>query len=315
MPELAAGTNRSLVALCLAVVWVLWGSVYLAIHVVIDEVAPFQAMAQRFLLAGLILSVIVVARRGPRAMRVTRSQGVSLVITGVLLLGLGNGLQALAQVKGLPSGVAALIAASVPAWAVLLRILAGERPAWLTVAGVGIGFAGLVMLVLLGRGLGETMPVAGVLLCVGSSLSWTVGSYLQGTVDLPGDILVVAACQQIVAFLCSAVLAGASGERVSLAYSARGWAALAFLVVACSIVAFLAFAWLLTHVPLSLTATHAYVNPVVALLLGWAILAEPVGLAVLVGGGLVLSSVALVVTAERAPRPGVEQVATQGEAS
>ncbi|MBX6388471.1 MAG: EamA family transporter, partial [Frankia sp.] len=313
-PGLAPGTNKTLVALCLAVVWVLWGSVYLAIRVVVDEAAPFQAMAQRFLAAGLILSAVVVARRGPRALRVTRSQYASLLVTGVLLLGLGNGLQALAQVKGLPSGVTALVVAAVPAWAVLLRLLLGERPAGLTMVGVGLGFVGLVLLVLLGRGLGGTMPVVGVLLCLGASLSWTVGSYLQGVVDLPDDVFVIAAYQQLVAFLCSAVLAMASGERVSFSYSARGWFALGYLVLACSIVAFLAFAWLLTHVPLSLTATHAYVNPVVAVLLGWVFLSEPIGTPVLVGGGLVLGSVALVVSAERRPAPLAEQTSTQSEA-
>jgi drug/metabolite transporter (DMT)-like permease len=298
VPALAPGTSRTLVAVCLAVVWVLWGSVYLAIRLVVDDVPPFQAMAQRFLFAGVVLVVLVVLRRGPRALLVTRRQLVSLAITGALLLGLGNGFQALAQVKGLPSGVAALIVAAVPAWAVLLRLALGERPAGATLAGVALGFVGLIALVALGQGAGGSMPVIGVLLCLGSSLAWTVGSYLQGVVDLPGDVFVIAAYQQLVAFACAGILAAVGGEHVSFAYSPRGWFALVYLVVACSIVAFLAFAWLLTHVPLSLTATHAYVNPVVAVLLGWAVLSEPIGLPILLGGGLVVASVVLVVRAE-----------------
>lgn len=299
MPALAPGTNRAVVAACLVVVWVLWGSVYLGIRLVIDDVPPFQAMAQRFLLAGVLLVVLVVVRRGRRGLLITRRQLGWLVVTGALLLGLGNGLQALAQVKGLPSGVTALVVAAVPAWAVLVRFVLGERPAGATILGVAVGFVGLAALVVLGHDAGGAMPVIGVALCLGSSLSWTIGSYLQGIVDLPDDVFVIAAYQQLVACACAAVLAAAGGERVSFAYSARGWFALLYLVVACSVVAFLAFAWLLTHVPLSLTATHAYVNPIVAVLLGWAVLSEPIGVPILVGGGLVVASVVLVVRAER----------------
>jgi drug/metabolite transporter (DMT)-like permease len=288
---------------CLALVWVLWGSVYLGIRLVIEDVAPFQAMAQRFLVAGVILAAVVVIRRSPGALRVTRRELLSLVLTGVLLLGLGNGLQALAQVEGVPSGIAALIIACVPAWAVLVRSVTGDRPRAVTWIGVVVGFSGVLLLVLLGRGTGGAIPVIGVVLCVGASLAWTVGGYLQGFLRLPRDVVTVAAYQQLVAAGCSATLAAAMGERFSVDYSARGWFALAYLVVACSIVAFLAFAWLLTHVPLSLTATHAYVNPVVAVFLGWLVLGEPIGLPVLVGGGVVVGAVVLIVLAER-PRAG-----------
>lgn len=256
-------------------------------------------MAQRFLLAGLILSGIVFVRRGPQGMRVTRRQLAALAVTGVLLLGLGNGFQALAQVKGLPSGVTALVVAAVPAWAVLVRWSTGDRPASATLIGVGVGFSGLVVLVALGRGLGGAMPLIGVLLCLFSSLSWTIGSYLQGRWSLPSNVFTIAAYQQLVAAGCSTVLAVGSRETFSIDYSTQAWAALAYLVIACSVIGFLAFAWLLTHVPLSLTATHAYVNPVIAVVLGWVVLGEAIGLPVLVGGGVVICAVVLIVRSER----------------
>ena len=234
-------------------------------------------------------------------MQVTRRQLVSLLVTGTLLLGLGNGFQALAQVEGLPSGVAALVVASVPAWAVVLRLCTGDRPPAATLLGVAVGFGGLVLLVALGRGIGGAMPLVGVLLCLGSSVAWTVGSYLQGELELPDDIFTIAAYQQLVAATCSSALAVVTGERFSMDYTARGWFGLAYLVVACSIVAFLAFAWLLTHVPLSLTATHAYVNPVVAVGLGWLVLGEPITVAVAIGGGVVVGAVVLIVSAENSP--------------
>lgn len=140
-------------------------------------------------------------------------------------------------------------------------------------------------------------------MCLAATLSWTLGSFLQGVIDLPRDLVTVAAYQQLVAAACSATIATVTGEQFSMSYSPRGWAALGYLVLVCSVVAYLAFTWLLTHVPLSLTATHAYVNPVVAVTLGWLVLSEPVGPPVLVGGGLVVGAVVLIVSAERrAPR-------------
>ncbi|MGY0541445.1 EamA family transporter [Nocardioides sp. YJ-D4] len=309
MPPIAPGTSRGHIVVCLGLVWVIWGSIYLAIRLVINEVDPFQAMAQRFLVAGLLLAAIVALRVGPRALLVTPAQLRSLVLTGVLLLGLGNGLQALAQRHGLPSGIAALVVASVPMWAVVLRLVLGDRPAPATLAGVGLGLVGLVLLILLGRGAGGPMPLVGLMLCLGASLAWIVGSHLQGVVDLPRDTFVIATYQQFVAGASSALLAATTGERFSIDYSVHGWLALAYLVVACSVVGFVAYSWLLTHVPLSLTSTHSYVNPVVAVLLGWAVLGEPIGLPVLVGGGLVVGSVFLMVWGESRAVAPVEESA------
>ncbi|WP_141013641.1 EamA family transporter [Nocardioides sambongensis] len=291
--------GRATLVFCLGAVWLLWGSVYLAIRLVVNEVDPFQAMAQRYVVAGLALAGLAVAMRGPAALRVTRAEGLGLLVTGVLLLGFGNGFQALAQVGGLPSGVAALIVATVPAWAVLIRLATGDHPPRLTLCGVAVGFAGLVALVGLGQRTGEAVPLLAAFCCLLASLSWTVGSFLQGRMAIPSDIVVVAAYQQLVAAGTSTTLALSTGETFSMDYSTRGWLALAWLVVACSIVAFLAFAWLLANVPISLTATHAYVNPVVAVLLGWLVLAEPVGAGVLVGGGAVVGAVVLIISSER----------------
>jgi drug/metabolite transporter (DMT)-like permease len=283
----------------MAAVWVLWGTVYLAIRLVVDEVDPFQAMAQRYVVAGVLLAVIAVARRGWSVLRVTRREALGLLLTGVLLLGLGNGFQALAQVQGLPSGVAALIVATVPAWAVLIRVATGDRPPGLTLCGVAVGFAGLVALVGLGQQTGEALPLVGAALCLGASISWTIGSFVQGRLRLPDDVVTVAAYQQLVAAGTSTTLAVTTGERWSAHFSAQGWWAMAWLVLACSVAAYLAFAWLLSNVPLSLTATHAYVNPVVAVLLGWLVLSEPVGVGVLVGGGAVIAAVVLIISSEK----------------
>ncbi|TWH00902.1 EamA domain-containing membrane protein RarD [Nocardioides sp. J9] len=310
MTDAVPGVPRSTLVVCMAAVWVLWGSVYLAIRLVVDEADPFQAMAQRYVVAALLLAVIATARRGWRTLRVTRAEAAGLVVTGILLLGFGNGFQALAQVQGLPSGVAALIVATVPAWAVLIRLATGDRPTRATWAGVVLGFGGLAALVGLGQGGGGAIPALAALCCLGASISWTIGSFLQGRLALPSDVVTVATYQQLVAAGTSTVLAISSGEQVSIAYSTRGWLAMAWLVLACSVTAYLAFAWLLANVPLSLTATHAYVNPVVAVVLGAVVLGESVGAGVLVGGGAVVLAVVLIIGSERRTRtdhvPGTE---------
>lgn len=287
------------VVVALGAVYLIWGSVFLAIRLVIEDVDPFQAMAQRFVVAGLLLVGWLVLRHGWTRLRVSASELGALVLTGVLLLGLGNGLQAWGQLEGLSSGVAALFVATVPAWVVLLRLIDRQRPSAPTLVGVMTGFAGLVLLVVLGRGLSGPMPIFGVLLVLGASLSWAVGSFVQGRLRLPGDLLVITAYQQLAAAACSVVLAVGTGESFSIDYSARGWGAMAYLVLVCSLLGFTAYAWLLTNVPLPLTATHAYVNPVVAVLLGWLVLSEPLGLGVLLGGGMVVAAVVLIVGGER----------------
>jgi len=292
------------VALALGAVYLIWGSVYLGIRLVIDDVDPFQAMAQRFVVAGLLLVLLVGVRRGWGALRLSRREAYSLVLTGTLLLGIGNSMPALAQSKGLPSGVTALVVATVPAWVALLRALSGDPPRALTLVGVVLGLIGLAVLVLLGQSGSDAIPVIGVMIVLVGAISWSIGSFVQGRLRLPRDVLVVAAYQTLVAAGCSAVLGLVSGEQWSIDYSTRGWGAMAYLIVVCSLLGFTAYAWLLANVPLSLTATHAYVNPVVAVLLGWLVLSEPVGPPVLVGGALVVAAVVLVVSGERS-RPTV----------
>jgi drug/metabolite transporter (DMT)-like permease len=310
LPETAGAGARpspALVVGALAVIYVVWGSVYLAIRLVVNESDPFASMTQRFFAAGALMVAIVVARGGWRRLLVTRRQAGVVLLTGILLLAVGNGFQALGQEQGVASGVAALIVAGVPLWVAILRTAGGDRPHALTFAGIALGLVGLFVLVLLGRGAGVGYPLLGLLSVTTASVGWAIGSYLMGKLDVPRDIFVVSTYQQLVAGCSSVVLALLRGEQFTVDYSTRGWAAMVYLVVVCSVMAFSVYAWLVTHTSLSLVATHAYVNPVVAVLLGWLVLAEPIGAAVLVGGGIVVASVAVVVTASR-----LEQRVTDG---
>ena len=199
-----------------------------------------------------------------------------------------------------PSGLAALLIASVPLWVILLRAGAGDHPAGRTVAGVLLGFAGLAGLVLV-TGLRGDISMLGVGLIVVASISWSVGSWAQPRLPLPGDPFVASVYEMLAGGL-GLILAGVvHGESVEFAaYSLGPVLAWFYLLTFGSLVAFTAYVWVLQAAPISLVATYAYVNPVVAVALGWLVVAEPVTLPMAVAGGVVVVAVAVVIRSERA---------------
>jgi drug/metabolite transporter (DMT)-like permease len=294
--------GKGAIAFALFLVYVIWGSIYLAIRLVIDEVPPLGSMGARFLLAGALMAAFLACRGGWRRLRLTRREASGAAFLGVLLLACGNGLTSVGQLHGVPSGVTALLVAMVPLWICLYRTLSGDRPRMLELAGVGVGLIGLAILVLPHGGERPGLPIVGVAVIVLSSLSWSLGSWIKPRVRLPRDVYVGAAYQLLAAGAAMSFASVATGERLDGAIGLRAWGAFGYLVVFGSIIGFTAYAWLLHHAPLSLVATHTYVNPVVAVALGSAVLSEPVTPALMVGGAVVLMSVVLVVTAHAQPR-------------
>jgi drug/metabolite transporter (DMT)-like permease len=286
----------------LVALWLIWGSTYLGIAVVIDSMPPMMANGFRFVAAALVLGTILALRAGPSSLRVTRAEFRSVAIMGVALLGVGIGTLSLAE-RYVPSGVAALLIAVMPLYVVLLRLRAGDRPNGLTIIGVAVGLAGLALMLLPGG----TTPVAGsdgdvVLWSVAIMLStfcWAYFSWRSASFTFPRNALVTTTYEMAVAGV-TLVLAGTlRGERVDLGViTTESWWAWAYLIAA-SIAGYSAFTWLLGHAPLSLTSTYAYVNPVVAVLLGFVILGEPITRDVVLGLTVVVGGVVLVVTGER----------------
>ena len=286
----------------LIALWLIWGSTYLGIAVVIDSMPPMMANGLRFVAAALVLGTILALRSGPSSLRVTRAEFRSVAIMGVALLGVGIGTLSLAE-RYVPSGVAALLIAVMPLYVVLLRLRAGDRPNGLTIIGVAVGLAGLALMLLPGG----TAPVAGsdgdvVLWSVAlmlSTLCWAYFSWRSAAYTFPRNALVTTTYEMAVAGV-ALVLAGAlRGERLDLSgITAESWWAWAYLIAA-SISGYSAFTWLLGHAPLSLTSTYAYVNPVVAVLLGFVVLSEPITRDVVLGLTVVVGGVVLVVTGER----------------
>ncbi len=293
----------------LITVYLVWGSTYLAIRVVVDTAPPLLAMGARFLAAGLLLAAFLLVRRGRSALRVTRRQLGGAALVGVLLLLCGNGGVAVAE-QTVPSGIAALLVAATPLWLVVLRRLARDRIARLTLVGTLVGFVGIAVLVLPG-GLtspdGSPVRAWGLVVVVVAAACWALGSFLSSRIPMPGDAFVATTWEMLAGGVGLLLSGSVSGELADLdlgAVSGAAWAWLAYLVLVGSLVAFSAYVWLLAHAPISLTATYAYVNPVVAVLLGALVLGEPITAAVVAGGAVVVLGVGLVVTSERPGRRG-----------
>jgi drug/metabolite transporter (DMT)-like permease len=282
----------------LGVVYTVWGSTYLAIRVAVRTLPPLLHGAVRFLAAGTILYLFLLWRRGRDGMRVSRRElGATVLIGGLFLLG-GNGAVSIAE-QEVPSARAALIIASVPLWVVLLRALSGQRIAPQTLVGIALGFAGVALLVTQ-SGSGSA-PVGGQLLMVAAAASWGSSTFLSQRVPLPRDPLVSTALQMLCGGLLLVAAGAVAGEFASIdvsAFSTESVVALGYLVVFGSLLAFTSYTWVLQHAPVSKVATYAYVNPVIAVLLGWLILSEAITARVLVAAATILASVAFIVRHE-----------------
>ena len=295
----------------LAAVYVIWGSTYLAIAIAVQTLPPLFSAGVRFCIAGLVLLAFVAARRG---VRVGRAQLLGAAIVGLLLLVGGNGFVVLAE-RTVPSGLTALIVASVPLWIVIFRRIAGDRIHPSTFVGVAVGFAGVAFLVVPRGASGATDPVGLGLLLV-ATLSWAMGTFLAPRLKMPHDALLSTGIQQLAGGVILVLAGAAIGELAHLepaAWSANSLLAMAYLVLFGSLVAFTAYSWLLQNAPVSLVATYAYVNPVVAVLLGALVLAEPITPSIVLGAAIIVAAVAFIVTREgarqRAARASVQLVA------
>lgn len=290
-------SKLGLIVVALAIVYVVWGSTYLAIRVAVDELPPLMGMGSRFLVAGALLAILLKLRGVD--LRVSPSELAGSALLGLMLPFLGNGLVAVGEDHGAPSGVAALLVAAVPIWVTLYRFLSGDRPRAWSVVGVLLGFAGLAWLVLGGRQQGD-VPLLGAGLVLVASSFWAFGSWVQPRLTLPRNPFVITVHEMWTGGAMMVTAGLLRGESLSpTRYGADTWLAWSYLVVVGSVVAFSAYVWLLANAPIGLVATYAYVNPVVAVFLGWLILSEAVTSAVVVGGLVIVAAVAIVITVER----------------
>lgn len=306
--------HRVRVALAFGLVYLFWGSTYLAIRIGVEHIPPALMTGTRFVVAGALL--LAWCRLQGRRIALSLGDLLRVAAIGLLLLTGGNTILAWAE-QYVPSGLAALIVAVVPIWIAVLGVLLlkGERLAGRGFLGLGLGICGLVVLLwpeLRASGALGRRELLGGLGLIGGSFCWALGSVLPRRWGLKVDPFVAAGWEMCVAGLVNLGLAGVSGDFGKAAWTLRGVGAVAYLVVFGSWVGFSAFIWLLHHVPATKVATYAYVNPVVAVFLGWLVLAERVTGYILAGTVIVIASVALVnsskMRAERAAEPQPQEL-------
>jgi drug/metabolite transporter (DMT)-like permease len=292
-----------LVWAALAVIYLVWGSTYLFIRIAVQTMPPLLTAGARFVLAGLIIYGVLALRGGPRRLRLTRAELLGSTLVGAALITGGNGLVMLAE-RDVASGLAALIIGSEPLWIIVFRRLAGERVGAGTLVGVVVGFAGVALLVLPSGSAGGAQAL-GVLLLVLAAASWATGSFFSQRVALPRDPLLSTAVQMITGGLLVTAAGVLAGELVGLdpsTFSRESLLSVGYLLVFGSLLAFTAYTWLLQNAPIQQVSTYAYVNPVVAVLLGWLVLAESITPVILGGAALIVASVAFVVRQESSAR-------------
>ena len=308
-------TPRWKLALALFAIYVIWGSTYLAIRVAIDTIPPLAMAGARFLLAGAVLYALALRRGAGRAPAFEWRN--AALVGGLMLLG-GNGGVCWAEQR-VPTGLAALLIASVPLWAVLLDWVrpGGLRPKAAVVAGVLTGFVGVALLV---RPHGaSSVDLLGAAVLTGAAASWAAGSVVSRNVRLPVDPLLATAMEMLTGgalLLAGSALTGEIPRIRPGAFSAASLAAVGYLVVFGSLVGFTAFVWLLRVTTPAVATTYAYVNPVVAVALGWAFLGEKLSPQSAVAGVIVISAVAMIASApSRAPAPPSGTVTSSGPSS
>jgi len=277
------------------IVYIVWGSTYLAIALMVETLPPLLAAGTRFVAVGLILLPILAVKRGVRALRPSRAQLLACLLVGLLLPG-ANAVISVAE-QTVPSGLAALLIASVPLWVILLRRGTGDHVSLRSIGAVLVGFAGVALLL---KPSGEA-TVVGLLACIGGAVMWACGSFASPRVSLPRDALVSTAWQSLfggLVIVAAGLAAGEAGDVHPGEWSLRSIAGLLYLITFGSLLAFTAYAWLLQNAPISKVSTYAYVNPVIAVALGWLVLSEPITPLTLLGAGIIVASVALVVRVE-----------------
>jgi len=292
--------HRYSLILAFGLVYVFWGSTYLAISITVEHIPPAVMCALRFLVAGPLM--LVFCRLSGRNIKFGFADQLKLALVGVLLLVGGNTTLAWAE-QYVPSGLAALIIAITPIWFLIINSLffRNQRVSQRGLVGIAIGIVGMMILLwpqLMASGkLGHTQLMASLSLLL-SSFTWSLGSALSKKWDHGGDPFVGTGWQMTWAGVGNLLLAWATGEYPHTLWTVRGLAAVAYLIVFGSWVGYTAYIYILKHAPPDKASTYAYINPVIAVFLGWLILKEPVDRYILAGSVVIIFSVVMVTGAK-----------------
>ena len=298
--------KKTLIWIALIAVYLIWGSTYLAIRYVVETIPPFIGMSMRFISAGVVLYIWRIFK-GDSAP--TRRQWRDTGIIGLLLLVGGNGIVSWAE-QFVPSGIAALLISTMPIWMVIIESLrrGGEKPKVKTVIGLILGFSGVALMIgpgELSNEIGKLHPL-GLIALPTAALLWSLGSVYSKSADLPSSSLMTTSAEMLIGsaglFLVG-TLRGEWGIFNFAAVTNESWAGLLYLAIVGSLGGFVAYAYLLKNAPISLVSTYAYVNPVIALLLGAWIAQESLDGRTIIAAVIILGAVILITTGKGRSKP------------
>lgn len=269
---------------------------------------PLLSMGIRFFIAGLLLTLVIVATKGMSEINIPRPQILTSTVMGFVLLGFGLGNVAVAE-KHVPSGIVALIIAALPLWIAIFRTISGERPSRRSWLGLVIGFLGVALLLKPGSvqsvsGESSSTVVFFMFMVLLGNIGWALGTFLAPRFPLPKNALVFTAFEMLAGGISLTIAGFIKGESINDFLDGSNWSWLWFgyLVIFGSILAYSAYLWLVSNAPVSLTATYAYVNPVIAVALGAIFLDEVITFTYAIGGLIIVLGVLVVVSAESAAK-------------
>ena len=282
------------ITISLGIIYFVWASTYVGIAYMVEEIPPHTGSGFRFVTAGLLISTLILITKGPKSLFVDKKQVRNAMFIGFILIGLATPLIAVAS-QYIGSGLIALLVAMTPVFVAILRFIFGDKPNWKTIIGISIGIAGVAILVrpTSGQGWYTLIPIA-------STVIWAIGSFWAQKIELPKSALTTAAWQTLFGGLCAIGVGFIRGEDTLLFFQAselETWIAF-FYISVMGAIAYSAYAFLLDNAPISLVATYAFVNPVVAVFLGAILRNELITFTILTGGFVVVLGIALVVLGE-----------------
>lgn len=297
-------SNKSKIAGALLIMYIAWGTTYIAIAYAIESMPDLLSMGLRFLVAGILQFTFVGAITGFAQFKITLRQFWNSSLLGTMMLALSLGSVSMGE-HVVPISVASLIISTQPLWTALLRFMDGDKPHWMSLTGVLAGFLGLVFIlqpagITTRNGAGHAELLLWMIVILLGNIVWAIGSFFTTRMEVPKKPLILTTYEMLAAGVVLISFGIGRGQTFGDFFDAtwQSWVGWAYLIIIGSLIAYTTFNWLLGHAPISLVSTYSYVNPIVATLLGLVFFGEKITSTVLLGGLVVLVSVALVITAE-----------------
>ena len=294
LPHSTASTFSVMVSL--GIIYFVWASTYVGTAFVVEEIDPYTGTGFRFMTAGILLSLFVIITKGPRALKISKKQVINAIFIGFILIGLASPLLGVSA-QHISSGLIALLVAMTPIFIAILRFIFGDIPSLKTIFGIVVGFGGVIIVLVIPT----VENILFIIICLISNVIMAIGSFWSQRIELPESPLTTAAIQTFFGGMCAILIGIFRGEDTStFFYASESETWIAFLYISVmGAIAYSAYAFLLVNTPISLVATHAFVNPIVALFLGNLLRNEKISTSIIVSGTVVVFGIALVVLGEK----------------